>query len=179
MRTLVVYESMFGTTRRLAQVIASAIRTEGSSVDLTPAADAPRDVSGYDLVVLGAPTHAHSLPRPTSRTEAAAWAADPRKSLALEAGADLPGVREWIEAFEASGTHATFAAYSTRVDMPRIFAGDATASMTRLLRGRGADVGAHADFLVDRSNQLLDGEAQRARDWATQLPSGRVSSTVL
>jgi flavodoxin len=168
MNALIVYESMFGNTRRLAEAIADALKTAGVDAAIMPAHSAPSDLSDYGLVVIGAPTHAHSLPRSSSRTQAAEWAADPAKELTLEPTAGTTGVREWLDRVMLVG-NPRFATFSTRVDIPRIFAGDASAAIAKRLRRRGADVGAHADFLVDQASHLVDGEETRAREWATEL----------
>jgi hypothetical protein len=86
------------------------------------------------------------------------------KDLRLEPTAQTPVVREWLERVEPTGSGTDFAAFSTRVDMPRIFAGNAATSIRKRLRRRGADTDAHSDFLVDFQNHLLPGEEQRARD---------------
>lgn len=70
MNALIVYESMFGNTRKLADAIADALRASGVDTSIMHAQEAPTDLSDYRLVVVGAPTHAHSLPRPKSRAEA-------------------------------------------------------------------------------------------------------------
>ena len=92
MTAMVVYESMFGNTRQIAEAIGDGlakyteVRVEPVSNVVDPAAE---------LVVIGAPTHAHSLPRAGTREDAAKWADDPEKHLALEPEAAQPGVREW------------------------------------------------------------------------------------
>ena len=170
MKTLIVYESMFGNTRMLAQAIAGALESAGSPATLTLAAHAPTDLAGYDLVVVGAPTHAHTLPQAKSREEAARWAKDPEQRLTLEESADLPGVREWLEAVAPRDPQPRFAVFSTRADIPRIFAGDAAASITKRLHRRGFDVEDHIDFVVDmHAHALVDGEQRRAREWAMRL----------
>ncbi|MBG6224672.1 hypothetical protein IWX63_001234 [Arthrobacter sp. CAN_A2] len=169
MNTLIVYESMFGNTRMIAEAVAEALRPSGSGVTVTTAADAPTDLSGYGLVVVGAPTHAHTLPQASSRTEAAAWADDADRDLTLEADALRSGIREWLERMSPSAPGPRFAAFSTRADFPRIFAGDATAAIRRRLHHRDIAVDAHEDFLVDSDSHLLRGEQQRARDWALTL----------
>jgi hypothetical protein len=169
MNTLVVYESMFGNTRRLAASIARELEGTGSTASLVHASEAPKELAGYDLVVIGAPTHAHSLPQPSSRTEAAAWADDPARKLTLEQKAGSTGVREWLEEIGQKDTRTRFAAFSTRVDMPRIFSGDAAASIRKRLRHRGMDIETHIDFLVDSRNLLVPGEEQRAQTWASGL----------
>ena len=168
MNTLVVYESMFGNTRTIAEAIGDALRSSGS-VTVTTAIDAPVQLSGYGLVVVGAPTHAHTLPQASSRQEAAAWAEDSTRDLTLEADAMEPGIQEWLERMTLSAWEPRFAAFSTRADIPRIFAGDATAVISRRLHRRDLVLDAHQDFLVDSGSHLLRGEQQRARDWALTL----------
>ena len=168
MNALIVYESMFGNTHKLAEAIADVLDTAEADITIMPAHEAPSDLSEYQLVVIGAPTHAHSLPRPKSRTDALEWAADPTKQLTLEPDAGSTGVREWLETVMLVG-NPRFAIFSTRVDIPRIFAGDACAAIAKGLRRRLADVDAREDFLVDFDNHLVHGEESRAREWANGL----------
>ena len=168
MNALIVYESMFGNTRKLAEAIADALQSTGVDTTVTPAHEAPSDLSDYRLIVVGAPTHAHSLPRAKSRIEAADWAADPTKKLTLEPTAGSTGVREWLGGVMLVG-NPRFAVFSTRADIPRIFSGDACAAIAKGLRRHLADVDARADFLVGLDNHLLDGEEDRAREWAASL----------
>lgn len=171
MNALIVYESMFGSTRKIAEAMAESLRSSDIAVTVTTAADAAREPAGWDLVIVGAPTHAHSLPRPSSRAEAAAWAIEPQKHLSIEAGADGPGVREWLDGIVLPEPRPRFAAFTTRVDMPRIFTGDASVAIQRRLHKQHVDLEAHEDFLVDSRSALLPGEVQRAKDWVTQLMS--------
>lgn len=170
MDALIVYESMFGNTRRLAEAMSDALEATGVDATVLPASAAPSDLSDFGLVIVGAPTHAHSLPRPKSRVEAGEWAADPAQKLTLEPTAGNSGVREWLKTVMLVGG-PRFAAFSTRADIPRIFSGDACTAIAKGLRRRLADVDARADFLVDLRNRLADGEEDRAREWAAGLLS--------
>jgi hypothetical protein len=174
MNALIVYESMFGNTRKLAEAIADRLRAQDAEVTVSLAYDAPADLSDYDLVIVGAPTHAHSLPRTKSRSEAAAWAADPTKELVLEPMAEARGVREWLERVMLVGD-PRFAVFSTRADIPSIFSGDACKAIAKGLRRRLARVESHADFLVGLDNRLLDGEDVRAAEWASGLVAVPIS----
>ena len=61
MRTLVVYESMFGNTRAIAEAVAAGL-TEAAEVVLVPVREVtPAHVHSADLIVVGGPTHAHGL----------------------------------------------------------------------------------------------------------------------
>jgi Flavodoxin domain len=168
MRALVVYESMFGNTRAVAEAIAKGLESAGVTTAVAPASTAP-DPAGYDLVLVGAPTHAHTLPQPSSRTEAAAWARDPVKGLTLEPTAHDSGVREWIKGLGTLTPIPRFAAFATRVDMPRIFTGDASTSIAKRLKKAGIEDVEKECYLVSSANVLVEGEADRAATWAASL----------
>ncbi|MFL6114535.1 MAG: flavodoxin family protein [Catenulispora sp.] len=64
MRALVVYESMYGNTRAVAEAVASGLRP-AYETEVKPAVDiGAADVDRADLLVVGGPTHVHGLPRP-------------------------------------------------------------------------------------------------------------------
>ncbi|HEX2369421.1 MAG TPA: flavodoxin domain-containing protein [Acidimicrobiia bacterium] len=65
MKSVVVYESVYGNTAAVAEAIASGLRAHGD-VDLRAVGDEP---AVADLLVVGAPTHGHGLPTTTSRKE--------------------------------------------------------------------------------------------------------------
>jgi hypothetical protein len=165
MTAVVLYESMFGNTRQIAHAIGDGL-SDFTDVRVEPASAGP-DLA-VDLVVIGAPTHAHSLPRASSRKDAAKWAADPEQHLDLDPDASKPGVREWIESL--STAPAAWAAFGTRVDVPRIFAGDASAGIERRIRRLHSRPVAESEcFLVTTKNALVDGELDRAREWGRSL----------
>src|SRR5260221_3795322 len=59
MRAIVVYESLFGRTREVAEAVAEGLRAAapGAAVDCRPVADAGPAVGQVDLLVVGGPTH--------------------------------------------------------------------------------------------------------------------------
>ena len=168
MRALVVYESMFGNTHEVAERIGAGLRTD-YEVEVVPVGDAiGRIISDIDLVVVGGPTHAHGMSRPTTRSSASDQAGkDP--DLHFEAGADGPGLREWLQALPRHD-HGCAAAFDTRVDGPELLTGSASRGIAKRLVKHGFVLIAPAEsFLVDRHNRLLAGEAERAEEWAEAL----------
>src|SRR3954468_3156234 len=134
-RTTVVYESMFGETRRIAEAIAlglSEAATPDDVVALRRVGEvAPEDVASADLLVVGGPTHAHSMSRPNSRVEAEKWSQDPRLARTLEPGATGSGIRGFLRDLPA--TSATFVTFDTRADAPEIFTGSAARAIAKRL----------------------------------------------
>jgi hypothetical protein len=179
MKALVVYESMFGNTRRVAEAIGAGLAPLGE-VSVVQVADACHAlVTPPDLVVVGGPTHGHGMSRPKSRAGALDVAHKPASDLVLEPQADGPGVREWLA--DLPRTAAWGAAFDTRMTMASFLTGRASRRIHARLRRRGLSmVVGPASFLVDGRHHLLAGEEDRARAWGARLAqmvdASRVSS---
>jgi hypothetical protein len=123
----------------------------------------PDLIKDADLVVVGGPTHVHSMSRTSTRKAAADTAR--AKALTLDASAEGPGLREWFTDVGAH-PHAIAVAFDTRVAMPASVTGRAGCGIARRLRRcRFADVRDAGSFFVDKNNKLLAGEAERAAAW--------------
>jgi hypothetical protein len=167
MKTVVVYESMYGNTHHLAECIGEAARTCGDAV-VVPVAGASAEVlADVDVLIVGGPTHMHGMSSTMSRKGAVLDA--PKKHLQLDSDADGVGLREWFEQLDAA-THGRAVAFDTRYDGPVAFTGRASKSISKRLRQHGFSLLAEPEsFLVDKANHLVDGEADRARRWATEV----------
>jgi hypothetical protein len=166
---LVIYESVFGNTHQIADQIANGLRPT-MEVTITPVGNLTAELlAAADLVVVGGPTHAHSLSRASSRAEGVRRAGLPDSERQVDPDAEDPGLREWFESGpDGHGTRA--AAFDTRVDMNPALTGRASKGIAKRLRHHGFDVIAEPEsFLVNRDDRLVVGEAARARTWATTL----------
>jgi hypothetical protein len=170
MKAVIVYESMFGNTRAVADAIAEGFRP-GNEAIVVPVARARPDVlDGADLVVVGGPTHAHGMSRAITRKGAAEMAAKPDSGLMLEPSVPGPGQRDWL-AHLGQVTIAA-AAFDTRIDGLAMFTGQASKGIARLLRHHGFRmVAASESFLISKGNRLRAGEKERARQWGRLLSS--------
>lgn len=165
MRALVVYESMYGNTRRVAEAIAEGL---GRSMEVVVREAEHAAGVAADLVVVGAPTHGFTMPTDDSRRSAELQTEDPASGLALDEDAESPGVREWIEALP-EGRQA-FAAFDTRLNIARLLTGAASGRIAKRLDRKGwREAMPPESFLVDRENRLVDGEEERARAWGEEL----------
>ena len=169
MRPVVVYESMFGATRVIAEAVASGF-AECDETTVVRASEVGGSVLyDADLVVVGGPTHVRSMSRPSTRKGAPGYAKKHDGDLALEPGADdAPGVREWIGHL---GQHTVFAAaFDTRVKGPAVITGRASKAINRGLASHGMSIVAPPEsFLVDKNGSLLPGEMTRAAAWGATL----------
>jgi flavodoxin-like protein len=167
MNAVVVYESVYGNTRAIAEAIGEGI----GGATVVPVSEAG-DPAGADLLVVGGPTHMHGLASKHSR-EIAAEAGKEDKAIPIDAHATAePGLRTWLhELSESDGARA--AAFDTRLDKSPWLTGLASRGIAKRLRGRGYDVSASESFLVeDTEGPLADGELDRARAWGRQLADG-------
>ena len=143
MRVLVVYDSKFGNTEKLAQVIAEQLLQRGR-LTVTTADKAQRHMlEEVDLLVVGGPTQGHGISR---------------------------AMRGWLGGL-GPGHGIPAAAFDTRFAKPRWLTGSAAKVIAARLRGLGFDLVADPEsFFVARSEgPLLDGEMGRAAGWADTL----------
>jgi hypothetical protein len=167
LRTLVVYESMYGNTHAVALSIADGLRSR-HEVTVVPVSMATRDlVAAADLLVAGGPTHMHAMSSASSRRRAVD-AANKQEELGLDPDAPGPGLHGWLERLSANEAFA--AAFDTRLTGIPALTGRASRGISRLLQRHGYHVIAEpVSFLVTKQNVLLDGELSRARAWGTGL----------
>jgi hypothetical protein len=160
MTALIVFESMFGNTEAVARAVATGVGGR-FTVEVVAAADAPADIDGYDLVVVGGPTHALGMPRASTRRSAREQGAT---------GATGPGVREWLAGLARPSGPTPVATFDTRVRV-RGLPGSAARAMRRRLRRLGADTspGAASFWVGGTPGPLLDGELARAERWGASL----------
>lgn len=167
---LVVYESMFGATRRAALAVAKGLEPY-ATVAVTEVGEAPTTIpEEVRILVVGGPTHAFGMSRPTTRADAAT-----RTTSALVSPG--VGVREWLEAL-VPHPGLVGAAFGTRA-LRRGVPGSAARGIARRLRRHHVRVLAPAeDVYVDGvDGGLLDGEVDRVREWAARLGASFATST--
>lgn len=157
---LVVYESMFGNTRAVAEAIAEGLRAPDLAVEVRDAASGP-EPRGYELIVAGGPTHAFSLSRRSTREDAARQGAH---------GETDTGLREWLETLpHANGSRPLFATFDTKL---RHAPGSAARKAARLAHTQGyAVIRRESFYVLGTPGPLADTELERARTWGSRLGS--------
>jgi hypothetical protein len=166
MRAMVIYESMFGDNQQVARAIAAGLVQAGVAADAVEVGVAPTAI-GMDvyLLVVGSPNHAWSMPRPTTRQDAAAKVDVPLVSQGV-------GVREWLGSAVLHDGLRTVA-YDTRGAHPKaVVAMDhASTSIEKGLARLGGTrlVPAEHFRVSDMKGPLESGEPERARAWGETL----------
>lgn len=166
MKALVVFESMFGTTREIAEAIAAGLRSKlDAEIVEVGAAGAPR--ADIDLLVVGGPTHAFSMSRETTRASAREQA----KGFGVTPVSQGIGVRDWLVGL-ASGIGRLAASFDTSAKAPRwVPTGSAAKAIGKALSGKGYRlVAAPEQFRIEGGNpKLMPGELERAEAWGVSL----------
>jgi hypothetical protein len=165
MNAVVVYESIYGNTRAIAEAVAEGL----GGADVASVASAPADPGEVDLLVVGGPTHMHGLATNRSRQMAAEGAHEDKGTHVEPDAADGPGLRGWLADLpDRRGARA--ASFDTRLDRSAWMTGMASRGIAKRLGRHGYDVVATESFLVeDGEGPLEDGELERARAWGAQL----------
>ena len=165
MKAVVVYESMYGNTHVVADAIGRGLASGGEVVVVPVAKAAPALVTDADLLVVGGPTHAHGMSRPSTRQAAV----DQAKDNPIDPSASGPGVREWLATMPPVAASA--AAFDTRAGVaPALLTGRASKGIAKQLHQHGfGQVAEPESFLVDKDNHLEPGEEERAEEWGARL----------
>jgi hypothetical protein len=159
MSALVVYESMWGNTKQVAEAIAVGLGgarvAESHEVGDT-------DVGDLDLLVVGGPTHAFSMSRPSTRRDA--------HDQGGTVGAEDRGIREWLEALPAH-LEVPVATFDTRVVKVRNLPGSAAKAADKEVRRHhhGRVLDRKSFYVHDSAGPLAEGELDRARKWGAEL----------
>lgn len=145
MNSLVVFDSQYGNTEKIARQLASTLSAFGPSRAVRVTEILPGDTAGIDLLVIGCPTQAWNSTQVT-RTFI----------MGLE--------RKLLE-------HLFVGAFDTRIDKPGWLTGSAARAMAKQLRQREARVLLPAESFLVKGTEgpLVPGELERAAAWAQAL----------
>ncbi|NPV07981.1 MAG: flavodoxin family protein [Anaerolineae bacterium] len=157
MSTLVVYDSRFGNTEKIARAIGETL----GATDVVRVSNVkPEQLTGVDLLIVGSPTHGF---RPTPATT------DLLKAIPDNA---LQGVK--VAAFDTRIDPSEVKGFGGLILRPlmSIFGYAAKPIANRLAAKGGELIAPPEGFIVlDREGPLRDGELERAAHWARRLQS--------
>jgi flavodoxin len=151
MKALVIYDSVFGNTEKVAQAIGNALGTQEAVGVARVGEVKPEQLRGLDLLLLGSPTRSF---RPT------------------------PAIGQFLQAIPAGGLHGVrVGAFDTRIAQADIkqgilrfmvnIGGYAAKRIAGDLQKRGGTLIASPEgfFVAGEQGPLKDGELERAAEW--------------
>ncbi len=169
MRAVVVFESMFGNTEKIARAIADGVRSglgaPPADVTVLEVGKAPDRLDDeVSLLVAGGPTHAFGMTRPNTRDDARKRVGDTVVSRGI-------GLREWLDSVAIDRSDVATATFDTRVDKVRRLPGSAARGAAKVLRRRGhvVLVPPQSFYVRDIEGPLSDGEVDHARRWGHEV----------
>jgi flavodoxin len=159
-KAVVVYESLWGNTAKVAGAVAEGIGPGAEAVSTGTAT--PEVLTGADLIVAGCPVFAFKMSSDRMRESI-------RKNPGpAPAPPDLshPSMASWLESLPSGSAAA--AAFDTEARGPF---GKAAPTIARSLEASGYRlIGKPTGFYVSgKYGPLLDGELDRAREWGRAL----------
>jgi flavodoxin len=151
MRVLVVYDSWFGNTERIAQAL--AVSLDDDVVDVRHVNEVhPAHLREADLILIGGPTHRRG------------------------ASPDMRGLLRRIPPQAWYG--AVVGVFDTRYRMPSWRSGSAAREIRRRLRRAGCRIVAAESFFVEGTpDEVADDEVDRAIAWARSTREGLAART--
>jgi len=152
MKTVVLYATRSGNTRRVADSIAEGMRAAGP-VEVHSIEDGAGLIGAdTEMIVLGGPTEGRHV---------------------------TPPMVEFLERLPADAVHGRHAAaFDTRLDWPRWLSGSAADDIRRELERRGARSPVAVDsFIVTMKPEIRPDELERARAWGAALAVHHASRT--
>ena len=159
MSILIIYDSVFGNTEKIAQAIGAALSLQEDVETLRVSAVKPEQLAGLKLLIAGSPTRQF---RPTTAMTS---------FLKGIPGNGLKGVK--VATFDTRITQSKIEATPVLAFFVRIF-GYAAKPMAKILQKKGGElVGLPEGFFVEGTEgPLKEGELERAADWARQIIAG-------
>jgi flavodoxin len=156
MQAMVVYDSAYGNTERVAQAIGAALGTPGEVEVLRVGEVSPEQLAGVTLLIVGSPTQKFSATGATTRF---------LKSIPKDG---LQGVR--VVAFDTRFPESEIGKVRILAFFVRIFGYAAEPIADRLVKKGGKLAVPPEGFYVGGTEgPLLEGELERAAEWAREI----------
>ena len=159
MKTLVIYDSAYGNTQKIAQAVGNVLGTQAEVTVLKASEVKPDQVTGLKLLLVGSPTQRF---RPTTAISSLL------KSIPKNG---LQGIK--VAAFDTRLTQRDIDAIPILAFFVRIFGYAAKPIADGLKKKGGELIGPPEGFYVEgMEGPLSQGELERAEGWAKQLLAG-------
>ncbi len=143
MRALIIYDSVYGNTEKIARAVAGAIAQFGEVKVLRVGEANPLELGSIDLLIVGSPT---------------------------QGGKPTPAIQEFLNKIPVNALkNINLASFDTRVKMfvAKLF-GYAAGHIADNLKGKGGNLAAPPEGFIVKGNEgpLKEGELERVAGWA-------------
>ena len=146
MKAVVVYDSVYGNTEKIARAIGGALSGDVKVVAAGKAG--PADLQSLDLLIVGAPT---------------------------QGGRATPAAQEFLSELSGETVKGiTVAAFDTRISAKWVgIFGYAAGRIARSLKGKGGNLAVPPEgfFVIGKEGPLKEGEIERAVAWVQAVGS--------
>jgi flavodoxin len=156
MKSIVIYDSLYGNTEQIAQSINGALGTQGETTILRVGDIKMELLAGLDLLIIGSPTQKFK-------------STDGMKDfLSLLPRNALKGIK--VAAFDTRLTQSKIAGTPILPHFVKIF-GYAAESIAKALQKKGGElvIPPEGFYVKDTEGPLVEGELERAAAWALKL----------
>jgi len=156
MKAMVVYDSAFGNTEKVAQAIGQALGSQGDIEVVRVGNVKPEQMAGMTLLIVGSPTQKF---RPLGTITGFLKGIPDGK---------LKGVK--VAAFDTRATEGAIEKVRILAFFVKIFGYAAKPIADRLVK-KGGDLTVPPEgfYVADTEGPLLEGELERAADWAKRI----------
>ncbi|MCK4808793.1 MAG: flavodoxin family protein [Candidatus Aenigmarchaeota archaeon] len=150
MNALIVYDSKFGNTEKIAKAIAEKLSSYGQAKTVLADKADPQELGNTDILIIGSPTQAW---RPT----------EPVQSFIK----NIP--EETLKGMHIAG-------FDTRFRKTRLLTGSAARIITKRLekKGAGTIIPPESFFVSGMEGPLIEGEEKRASEWAEMIAEKKI-----
>ena len=150
MKTLIVYDSVYGNTEKIARAIGEGIASSGGVKIVRPAETNPAELASFDFLIVGSPT---------------------------QGGRATPALQEFLNKIPADALkNKSVASFDTRVKnvIAKLF-GYAAGRIADSLKEKGGQMVAppEAFIVMGTKGPLKEGEAERATAWAKGISASK------
>ncbi len=152
MKSIVIYDSKYGNTEKIAKAIGSALSKLGTVTVVHAEKASMADIEKVDVLIVGSPTQA--------------WNPTPATKSFLE---NIPALH-----------NLSVAAFDTRFKRTRLLTGSAARKIAKVLENKGIFLLAEPEsfFVTGMEGPLLKGEIERAKSWAKEIAGAAIANTM-
>lgn len=151
MKTLVIYDSMFGNTKKIARAVGESFKNGTQVLHISETKS--EDLTSADMLIVGSPTHGG---RPSQKMKEFLNTVAPNsfngiKTAAFDTGIPVGGQKCFMRCIIK-------------------FFGYASKRLANILKSKGAKIiSVETFFVLGKEGPLKEGELERAKEWATKV----------